>query len=89
MNDELDRATILMMLKIDFLFNKTKYIDKKRFTVYEINMINNIINSFEKGVKSISLYNEKIAEYFMNFGCVVTKQYFNANLQCHLLKVEM
>lgn len=89
MNNELDRETILTMLKTDFLFHQSKYVDEKKFTVSEIKMIGSIINSFEMGIEIVSLYNEKIAEYFKDFGCGVTKGIFNTDIQCHILKIKI
>lgn len=89
MDNELDRITILMSLKIDFLFHKARYVLEKKFTVAETNMIEKIINLFERGVETISLYNVKVAEYFASFGCVVTAGDFNTALQRHILKIKM
>lgn len=89
MNNKLDRETILAMLRTDFLFHRSKYLQAKRFTASEVNMIDNILRLFEKGVKTVSLYNEKIAEYFKDFDCIVAKGIFNADLQCHILTIKI
>ena len=40
-------------------------------------------------IKTVSLHNEKIAEYFQGFDCIVAKGIFNADLQRHILTIKI